>query len=179
MFLFQVTANETRICDIDMKWPGKAHDSRVYMNSEVKVWLEEQVPFTAAADSAYCISRVLVKPFTQNESANDPRKRLFNRRLSGLRTVMTENIFGRWVKRFPIIKDLRTFLTQSQKTILATAILQNIAVHWDEDDVDVADDAPHDDGDDGGGEDEGDEGRINVRTEGQMLRETLMVNMPA
>ena len=176
MFLFQVTANQTRICDLDMRWPGKTHDSRVYTRSDVKVWLEAQVAFMAAADSAYPISSVIMKPFTDNESANDPRKRLFNRRLSGLRTVMSENVFGRWVRRFPIIKDLRTFLTQSQKTILATAILQNIAVHWDEDDVGVPDDGVHGDGDDGGGG--GDEGGMDARTAGQILRQRLLEEMP-
>ena len=64
--------------------------------------------------------------------------------------MISEYVFGRWVRRFPSIKDLRTFLTQSQKTILATAILKNIAMHWDEDYVDVPDDGAHDDGDDGG-----------------------------
>ena len=140
----QVTANETRICDIDMSWPGKAHDSRVYTRSEVRVWLEDQVAFKAATDSGYPISNVIVKPFPEDQSARDPRKRLFNKRLSGLRTVMLENVFGRWCRRFPIIKDLRTFLTQAHKTILATAILQNIATEWNEDDV-PGDDEPDDD----------------------------------
>ena len=32
------------------------------------------------------------------------------------------------------MKDLRTFLEAPQKTIIVTAILQNIAVEWDNDD---------------------------------------------
>ena len=43
---------------------------------------------------------------------------------------MTENIFGRWKKRFPIITNLRTHLELSQKIIIATAILHNIATLW-------------------------------------------------
>ena len=36
-------------------------------------------------------------------------------------------------KRFPILKDLRTHLELSQKYILATAILHNIATLWNKD----------------------------------------------
>ena len=130
---------------------------------------------SAFADAAYPISRVLMKPFTNNKISNDLRKLLFNRRLSGLQTAMSEYVFGRWVRRFPNIKDLKTFLTQLQKTILATAILQNIAMHWDEDDVGVTDDGAHDDKDGGGG---GDERGIDARTARQMSRQTLL-DMPA
>ena len=45
---------------------------------------------------------------------------------------MTENIFGRWKKRFPILTNLRTHLELSQKIIIATAILHNIATLWNE-----------------------------------------------
>ena len=45
---------------------------------------------------------------------------------------MTENIFGRWKKRFPIITNLRTHMELSQKIIIATAILHNIATLWNE-----------------------------------------------
>ena len=69
------------------------------------------------ADATYPISRVLMKPFTNNEISNDTWKLLLNRRLSGLQTVLSEYVFGRWVRRFPNIKDLNKFLTQLQKTI--------------------------------------------------------------
>ena len=130
---------------------------------------------SAYADATYPISRVLMKPFTNNKISNDLRKLLFNRRLSGLQTAMSEYVFGRWVRRFPNIKDLKTFLTQLQKTILATVILQNIAMHWDENYVGVTDDGAHDDKDGGGG---GDEGGMDARTARQMLRPTLL-EMPA
>ena len=48
-------------------------------------------------------------------------KRLFNSRLSDLRTVMSENQFGIWKKRFPILKGLRTHFELSQKIVVATA----------------------------------------------------------
>jgi hypothetical protein len=46
--------------------------------------------------------------------------------LSGLRTVMSENLYGVWKRRFPILKALRTDFTLSQKIIVATAILFNL-----------------------------------------------------
>ena len=93
--ILYVTSNETRICDIDFSWPGKAHDARVYNASEVKMWLEGQQTFKAAGDSAYPISKVMMKPYSQAVSERDPRMRLFNRRLSGLCTVMSKCVFGR------------------------------------------------------------------------------------
>ena len=57
---------------------------------------------------------------------------MFNKKLSAIRTIMTENIFGRWKTRFPIITNLRTHLELSQKIIIATAILHNIATLWNE-----------------------------------------------
>jgi hypothetical protein len=47
--------------------------------------------------------------------------RLFNCRLSALRTVMSENIF-------PILRMLRPHYLTSKNIILATAILHNIAM---------------------------------------------------
>ena len=60
--------------------------------SSVKAYMETQRRFMVAGDSGYPISEVLMKPFPIAEAAQCPRKRLFNRRISGLRTVMSENI---------------------------------------------------------------------------------------
>ena len=61
--------------------------------------MESQKRFYVAGDSGYPISENLIKPYPTAESAQRPRKRLFNRRLSGLRTVMSENIYGIWKRR--------------------------------------------------------------------------------
>ena len=111
----QVVCNDQFICDLDCRWPGSTHDSRVWIRSSVKPYLEEQRRFYIAGDSGYPISEILIKPYTTAESAQDARKRLFNRRLSGLRTVMSENIYGVWKKRFPILKCMRTDYVLSQK----------------------------------------------------------------
>ena len=126
----QVVGNDSRICDIDCSWPGSANDSTIYHYSAVKQHMESQVTYKCAADSGYSISQIIVKPYDKDAALNDRRKKKFNSALSGIRTIMTENIFGRWKKRFPIITNLRTHLQLSQKIIIATAILHNIATLW-------------------------------------------------
>ena len=113
-----------------------------------------------------------MKPYSQAESERDPRKRLFNRRQSGIRTVMTECIFGRLIRRFPILKDLRTHLKQSHKTILAAVILQNIATEWQEEDVPGEDEVDNEHGD-GGREIVGPH-----RLQGNMVRDQMLRQMP-
>ena len=107
-------------------------DSTIYHYSEVRQHMESQVAYKCAGDSGYAISQIMVKPYETADAFNDPRKASFNSRLSAIRTIMTENIFGRWKKRFPILTNLRTHLELSQKIIIATAILHNIATLWNE-----------------------------------------------
>ena len=134
----------------------------------------------------YPISEVLIKPFSTAEAANDPRKRTFNRRLSGLRTVMTENIFGMWKRKFPILKALRTDFTFSQKIIIACAILFNLGriERGEEDDKVSSDEEDNEDdlGNESNEEEELfwviDQDRNAVRYKGQQEREKLMRAMP-
>ena len=118
-------ANDDRFLDIDVGWPGGTHDSRVWARSDVELYIEEQRRFLIAGDSGYPISEVLIKPYSTAEAGNNRRKRIFNSKLSGLRTVMSENLFGIWKRRFPILKGLRTHFELSQKIVVATAILFN------------------------------------------------------
>lgn len=147
----QVIANEKRILDLDISWPGSTHDSRIWNRSQAKIYIESQRRFLVAGDSGYPISEVLIKPYSNNEADGDRRKRIFNRKLSGARTVMSENIYGVWKRRFPIIKALRTDFRLSQKIICATAILFNLGRMWsdddDDDDLESDDDSDQDDGD--------------------------------
>ena len=55
----------------------------------MKRYVEEQRMFLVAGDTGYPISENLIKPYSTAESTNDRRKRIFNRRLSGLRTAMS------------------------------------------------------------------------------------------
>ena len=179
-------ANQKYILDIDCKWPGSTHDSRVWRLSDVKEYIERQRRFYIAGDSAYPISEVLMKPFSIPEAANCPRKRLYNGRLSGLRTVMSENIYGTWKRRFPILKAMRTDLVLSQKIIVATGILFNISRMWKDEGPEDDSDSEDDSEDEESGNrlssqasvtvEEGDPGSVRIR--GQVERERLKDNMP-
>ena len=64
---------------------------------------------------------------------------------------MSENIYGRWKKRFPILKNMRTDLELSQKIIISTAVLHNIAQILGDEDFDdgYEEDESRDEEDDG------------------------------
>ena len=140
----QLVCNDRYILDLVLGWPGSTHDSRIWKRSEVKAYIESQRRFYIAGDSGYPISEVLLKPYSTNEAGRDPRKRLFNKRLSGIRTVMSECIFGCWKRRFPILKNMRTDFDLSQKIILATAVLFNLGRRWgDEEDSEDEEEEEH------------------------------------
>jgi hypothetical protein len=81
------------------RWSGSTHDGRIWSNSSVKKFMEShEGQFLIAADSAFPISTTLLKPYHRPSC---PKKRKFNKCLSGLRTVCTENIIGIWKNRFP------------------------------------------------------------------------------
>ncbi len=106
-------------------WAGSTHDARVWRNSSTKPFLEGQLQYTIAADSAYPISRQLVKPFLSPESAKEV---LFNKRLSALRTTMTENVIGVMKNRFPILRlGINTKVKTAEKITFCAGILHNLA----------------------------------------------------
>jgi len=49
---------------------------------------------------------------------------------------MTENTFGIWRRRFPVIKNLRCHHKRARKTIIATAVLHNLGYLWNDELVD-------------------------------------------
>ena len=176
----QVVANDKFIYDIDCGWPGSTHDARVWVRSEVKRFLELQRRFFIAGDSGYPISENLMKPYPVPEAARERRKRLFNKRISGLRTVMSECIFGVWKRRFPVMRGMRTDLELSQKIIVATGVLFNISRLWGDEDIDEEDDGDDDDhaDDDVGNFVVLDGAPATIRLRGQVERERLKDAMP-
>ncbi len=145
-FNLQVIANDQSIIyDIVNGWPGNTNDAHNWRTSQAKLYLEQlnlHYRFLLAGDSTYPISQFLMKPFSTAEAEGDPGKRLFNRCLSGLRTVMIENVFGIWKMRFPILNHIGCHISLAQDIITATAILHNLLVRWNANlpDVDLPDD---------------------------------------
>jgi hypothetical protein len=180
----QVIADDRKIIyDVDCDWHGGVHDARMWRNSTAKQFVEQQRKYMMAGDSAYPISPVLMKPFSNQEAAANASKRLFNRRLCGLRTVMSENVYGIWKQRFPCLRHMRAHVRLAKKMIIATAILHNISILWGDDDPPPADDDEEEDSSDDDGSDdlvltEHNVRPNSVRALGQLVREELRRQMP-
>jgi hypothetical protein len=124
-----VCNDEMLILDLDCHWSGKTHDGHVWSWSAIRTYLEAVTgPFLIAGDSVYPISPVLMKPYSNREAADDPQKCLFNERLSSIRTVKTENVFGRVKNTFRILRMLRAHLDNAKMIITAVCILHNIMI---------------------------------------------------
>ena len=115
--------------------PGRVHDSAVYSNSAFKpYWANaaEQHSYLCAADKAYPLTRNIITPFREPEINRAPtqeekdRMRLFNGKMSGARTELTECMFGRLVKMFPILNQLRYYMEDNQVMIMVCLILYNL-----------------------------------------------------
>ena len=115
--------------------PGRMHDSAVFANSAFKQYWANAAGnhgFLCAADKAYPLTRNIITPFREPEINRAPtqeekdRMRLFNGKMSGARTELTECQFGRLVKMFPILNQLRYFMEENQRLIMACLILFNI-----------------------------------------------------
>ena len=158
---------------IDPRWAGSTHDARVYRNSIFKDWLETQDDFITVADSAYPISKWLIKPYYRPQ---DPNKRRFNKALSGIRTICTENTVGIWKRRFPCLYlGLRTKLKNTARIVVACACLHNMALQRNDDlpDDDLEEEMNDQEDEDIGRHIEG-ENENGIRIRGQQMLDGLL-----
>lgn len=81
-------------------------------------------------DSAFPLTETMITPYTKAETSHDMDKALFNIRHSGARVEMTEDTFGIWKKRFPILTEMRLDLQNSMDVVEVTAILHNLGLMW-------------------------------------------------
>lgn len=132
----QAVCNQDRFLNLDVNSPGRTHDAWTWANTPIRGFFEQQNRFMIAGDSAYPISESLMKPYRPEVAVLDPTRRqvVFNNRLNAIRTRMTENIFGRWKRRFPILKGMRVHLPAARRIMIATAVLHNMAVLWRDED---------------------------------------------
>jgi len=182
-----VLGNDQKIVHaIDPDWHGAAHDARIWAACEFKPIIEQQRRFLVAADSAFPISDVVIKPYPSTEEG-DRRKKIFNTRLSRVRTIMTENIYGVLKKRFPWLKNMRSHYQSSKDTIHCVFALHNLAQQWQEpippgadgavDDVPPVDDQQEEEDQDNGDEwviREDNVGPNIIRQRGQEKRDQMM-----
>lgn len=124
-----IIANDLKLIHaIDVEWHGAVHDARVWRLSLARPVIEARPQFHLAGDSAYPMSHVMVTPFNPRVTRIDRRKARFNKKLSGLRTRMSENVFAELKNRWQCLKDLRCHYRNAKKTIIACCVLHNISI---------------------------------------------------
>ena len=109
------------IRDIDVKYPGSVHDSRIWTNSMARIHMPGRQYFLAA-DAGYALSDSVLKRY--DEPAN-PAQRLFNYRLCQACVKMTECLYGMWKPRFPVLTNMRFCHLNAMRAVVATAVLMN------------------------------------------------------
>ncbi len=99
--------------------------------SDIRLYLEggaESSVYCLAGDSAYSILPVLVKPNSTREALNNALMQLF---FLPSPTKMNQNVFARWKGSFLICRMLRAQYNLAKLIIMATAILNNIAMKFE------------------------------------------------
>ncbi|XP_037810619.1 putative nuclease HARBI1 [Lucilia sericata] len=118
-----------KIMDIVCRWPGSAHDSNIFNNSNIKAKLEngEFQDYYLLGDSGYGIKPYLMTPLSNPVTHAEI---LYNE--SQIRTRNTiERCFGVLKRRFPILSlGMRVSIDTSMAIIVACAVLHNIAIKY-------------------------------------------------
>lgn len=92
-----------RILDVVSRWPGSAHDARIFTNSKLCTRLRRGDfgnDSITVCDSAYPPERFVCKPLARTNSYNE---RLYQHTQIRARNVV-ERVNGQLKKRFPILK---------------------------------------------------------------------------
>lgn len=148
-----------RLTNVVAQWPGSCHDSYILRASMIWDYMEANpnIGFILG-DSAYAIRPWLMTPI---RNCSNSREFAYNFAHSKTR-VTIENVFGRWKRRFPILKfpSRRRDISTTLRDIRVAAILHNFAIENDIPEPSVnqtaADDnyliLGHDETDDSGGQ---------------------------
>ena len=127
----------------NFRWPGRAHDARVWQKSPLFKDLAElcdienqrlQETFHIIGDSAYPMANHLMSPFrTRGRRLTDLEKK-FNTHLASKRSVI-ERAFGLLGLRFPRITHLHCKHNKKRiKIVVACCVLHNWCLNEDDDD---------------------------------------------
>lgn len=146
IILQAVVDHELRFWNINVGWPGRVHDARVFGNSALFQKAQSgtllpsmprtlngvDVPLVILGDPAYPLLPWLMKPYVQHGNITSQQK-AFNYRLSRARMVI-ENAFGRLKGRWRCLLKRNDISTEDIPTVItACCVLHNICeVHRDE-----------------------------------------------
>ncbi|XP_066587862.1 putative nuclease HARBI1 [Prorops nasuta] len=126
---------DLQIQDIVVRHPGSAHDSLIFHRSSVRARFEQNNELNGLllGDSAYPAKKYLLTPVLNPTSDSEIK---YNQAHIKTRNVV-ERLFGVMKRKFPCLKSgLRTKLTTSCAVIVATAVLYNISVKYNENEID-------------------------------------------
>lgn len=126
-----ICSPDLKILDIVARWPGSAHDSTIFNNSNIRGRFErgELGGNLLVGDSGYPVKTYLITPLLRPAKNEE---HLFNE--SQIRTRNpVERCYGVWKRRFPILAlGIRLNLDRVEAVIVATAVLHNIACERNE-----------------------------------------------
>lgn len=117
--------------DIVTRWHGSVHDSRIFRESRLKQRFEAGA-FSGIllGDSGYACTPYL---FTPSLNPTTPQEERYNRAHISTRNAV-ERCFGLWKQRFRcLLRGLYCNIETAKKTIVACAVLHNIAIDMKED----------------------------------------------
>ena len=138
-----VTLKNRNIHSFCYRWPGRAHDARVWHRSPIfkalpdLCYIEGQridETFHIIGDSAYPLSNHLMVPYKQKKNSLTHAQKVFNTNLASKRSVI-ERAFGLLGLRFPRLTYLR-FRTNDKRimSVVAACVLHNWCIMEDDED---------------------------------------------
>ncbi len=126
-----VCDNNGIITNIVARWPGSAHDSRIFNESTLKEHLERTDDQWLLGDSGYACSRYLMTPLLHPQT---PEQRRYNMAQRRGRCII-ERCFGMIKKRFPCLNQFNIKLATVLPAIIAVFVLWNISRSREEPEV--------------------------------------------
>uniref|UniRef100_A0A2A4IXD7 DDE Tnp4 domain-containing protein n=1 Tax=Heliothis virescens TaxID=7102 RepID=A0A2A4IXD7_HELVI len=133
--------NVQAVCDADLKllnvvpqWPGSTHESTIFDNSALRAQCDDGILGNCwlLGDNAYPNRPYLLTPVFNPTTAQEMR---YNEAHIQTRRAI-DRAFGVWKRRFPVISlTMRLSLDNIQAVIIATAVLYNICIKHNIEDV--------------------------------------------
>ncbi|XP_049272472.1 putative nuclease HARBI1 [Rhipicephalus sanguineus] len=108
-------------------WPGSVRDSRIFVNSRLRVLYEElRVPGVLLGDMVYACFPFLMAPLADPGTEDTPERR-YKARIKTRNSV--ERAFGVWKRRFPCLDmKLQHKPERAARVITACAALHNLVL---------------------------------------------------
>lgn len=121
-----VAGPQREILDIVVRHPGSTHDAVIFDRSGLRCRFElGHLNGILLGDSGYACRSYLLTPVLRPETDAEVRYNTAHKQIR----VIVEQLFGVWKRRFPCLHyGLRTKLSTSVAIICATAVLHNISI---------------------------------------------------